>query len=61
MGESYRTYFRDTNKITTQHCDALEAATAEAMKLLAANLKELQLPDETLEDHNMGEYEDIIH
>ena len=61
MGESYRTYLRDTDKITTQHLDALEAATAEVMKLLAGNLDELQLPDDTPEDNDMGEYEDIIN
>ena len=61
MGESYCTYLRDTDKITTQHHDALEAATAEVMKLLAANLDELQLPEETPEDNDMGEYEDITN
>ena len=61
MGESYRTYLRDTDKITAQHRDALEAATAEIMKLLAANLDELQLPEETPEDNDMEKYEDIIN
>ena len=53
-------YLRDIDKITTQHHNALEAATGEVMKLFTANLDELQLPDETPEDHNMGEYKDIM-
>ena len=61
MGESYRTYLRDTDKITAQHRDALEAATVKGMKLVAENLDMLQLLEETPEDNNMGKYEDITN
>ena len=61
MGESYCTYLRDTDKITAQHRNALKSATAEVMKLLAANLDELQFPEETPENNDMGEYDDIIN
>ena len=61
MGESYCTYLRDTDEITTQHHNALEEDTAEVMTLLSENLNELRLPGKTPGDHDMGEYEDIIN
>lgn len=52
MGDSYRSYLRDTHGINEMHRDALEKANAAIMDLLA----EL---DNVQEDSNMGEYVDI--
>ena len=61
MCESYRTYLRDTDKINSQHLEALVEASSEVMNLLGASLDDLKLPDEIEENLEMGEYMDIIN
>ena len=59
MGESYRTYLRDTDKITDQHLVALADASSEVMNLIDS-MNNLSIPDDIEEDLEMGEYTDII-
>ena len=49
------------DKITIQHRDAIEAASVKVMKLLAANLDKLKLPDKIPEDNDMDGYGDTIN
>ena len=53
MGESYRVYLRDTNKINEKHVQALKASAAKTMELV-------QLLNDTGDNHFSvcGEYED---
>lgn len=53
MGESYRVYLRDTNKINEKHVQALKASAAKTMELV-------QLLNDTGDNHYSvcGEYED---
>lgn len=60
LGESYRTYLRDTTAINEQHRAALEKASAAVMKLLASNLDDSLEPESVPEDTAMGVYNDII-
>ena len=57
VGESYRVYLRDTNKINEQHRDALKASLEATMALIEhvedAELEEL-LPEDA---HQAEEYE----
>jgi len=53
MGDSYRSYLRDTQAINEMHRDALEKANTAIMELLA------ELDDNIQEDTTMGEYVDI--
>ena len=53
-------YLRDTKVMNEQHLKALEDSSSAVMAILQANLESLQLPDDVVEDLNMGEYEDII-
>ena len=59
MGESYRTYLRDTEKINNQHLAALADASSEVMNLIES-MNNLSIPDDIDEDLEMGEYIDII-
>ena len=59
MGESYRTYLRDTEKINNQHLEALADASSEVMNLIES-MNNLSIPDDIDEDLEMGEYIDII-
>ena len=59
MGESYRTYLRDTEKINNQHLAALADASSEVMNLIDS-MNNLSIPDDIEEDLEMGEYTDII-
>lgn len=54
LGESYRLYLRDTNKINQQHREALAQASKAVMDLLNA------LPSDVDEDTEMGDWADII-
>ena len=58
MGESYRTYLCDTDKINNQHLTAPTEASSEVMKLLINSMENLSIPDEIEEDLEMGEYTD---
>ena len=53
MGESYRVYLRDTNKINEKHVQALKASAAKTMELV-------QLLNDNGDNHysTCGEYED---
>jgi len=53
MGDSYRSYLRDTQGINEMHRDALKKANAAIMELLA------EIDDNIQEDNTMGEYVDI--
>ena len=59
MGESYRTYLRDTDKINNQHLAALTDASSEVTNLINS-MDKLSIPDDIKEDLEMGEYTDII-
>ena len=58
LGESYRTYLRDTAVINEQHNEALKKTSDEVLALLLGNLDDSLLPAEVEEDEEMGEYID---
>ncbi len=58
MGESYRIYLRDTQKISEQHIDALDEASEAVMALLEAAASDI-VPTLTEEDTTMGSYQDL--
>jgi hypothetical protein len=74
LGDSFRLYLRDTSVITTQHRDALEGSTREAMELInmmnihkgnipsspvnVADLGDMDVPTLVEEDVEMGIYVD---
>lgn len=60
MGDSYRTYLRDTAVINQQHNDALAPASKAVVSLLAGNDSDALRPDNVTADEAMGDYEDII-
>jgi hypothetical protein len=57
MGDSFKMYLRDTNAIQSKHVDALQASSAEVMKLIttpAADVVRLvaTMSEITVEDEN---------
>ena len=54
MGDSYRSYLRDTAEINTQHNKALKKMSTEVMALLGNILA--AVPDTVPEDTKMGRY-----
>ena len=74
LGDSFRLYLRDTSVITTQHRDALEGSSREAMELInmmnihkgdipsspvnVADLCDMDVPTLVEEDVKMGIYVD---
>ena len=59
LGDSYRTYLRDTEAIHGQHNEALKKASASVTALLAGNESEELRPAVVSEDEAMGELQDI--
>ena len=59
LGDSYRTYLRDTSVIQHQHIDALKTHSDEIMKLYGRNHS--ILPDTAPIDTQMGTYNDLDH
>jgi hypothetical protein len=57
IGDSYRTYLRDTSVIQRQHIDALKTNSDEIMKLYGRNHS--ILPDTVPIDTHMGIYSDL--
>jgi len=55
LGESYRIYLRDTNKIAEKHNAALEAATNAVLEICAPNLTQSDVTSTDSED--VGEYD----
>ena len=58
LGESFRTYLRDTNAIHEQHAEVAQKALAEVMAMLGSNIDESMTPQLIDEDDEMGEYLD---
>ncbi len=67
MGDSFCMYLRDTATIHRQHQEALATASSDASRFITesiatsmANLRvaDSALPDECLEDQDMGQYKD---
>ena len=62
MGDSLRTYLRDTHVIQDQHCEALRALSEEVMDLISALpadiLRLSTMSDGTNDKDDMGMYHD---
>ena len=56
LGESYRVYLRDTNKIVEKHMEALKSSAKKTVKLLEFSQQEDSEIDQIYAD--MGEYND---
>ena len=56
MGESYRVYLRDTNKIREQHNEALQESSQNVMELIN-NINDDDM-DHLSERYESGEYDD---
>ena len=56
LGESYRVYLRDTNKINEKHMEALKSSAKKTVELLDCPQQEDSEIDQIYAD--MGEYND---
>ena len=56
LGESYRVYLRDTNKINEKHMEALKSSAKKTVELLDCTQQEDSEIDQIYAD--MGEYND---
>ena len=58
LGESYRVYLRDTNKINQQHNDALQESSQAVMDLIDSDIDNIMEPLSGEDARESGEYDD---
>ena len=58
LGESYRVYLRDTNKINQQHNEALQESSQAVMDLIDSDIDNIMEPLSAEDARESGEYDD---